>query len=178
MIVSVIGIIVMIIVMVVLEILLSTLYSNKGVIKDNTDKNNYEVSVPKEAALVFKINFWMGVFLFAVFGIFKIFIPESSPIGNFIFCIVYCLISLLIEIYFKNKKLFVIGDKIIIHKFLQKEKEIDIKDIDARVRTKKTRYGTASQIILSSNNKDLIKIDDLFGNYILLEEKLKSLGKI
>lgn len=176
--VRIIVIIVMTITMSILEIILNTLYSNKGKIEENTDKENYEVSIPEGAALIFKIQFWFGIFLFVFFGIIKLLGNESVTLGNFVVCAIVCFFGLWAEISFKNKKLIVKNDTIIIHKFLHKEKIININEIDAKVRTKKTGYGTASQIVLSKNNRVLIRIDDIFLNYTLLEEKLKSIGKI
>ena len=174
---SIIIIIVLLITMLILEILLNTLYSSKGIISDDINKDYYKVSIPNGAILGSKIQFWFGVFLFVLFGISKIDGNESITIGNFIICILICFFGLWAEISLKNKKIIVNNDTIIIHKFLQKEKVLNIKDIEFIIRTKKTRYGTASQIVISNNNKVLIRIDDLFQNYNLLEERIKSMGK-
>ena len=147
------------------------LVSSRG-IPSETNRSQYVVKMPGALKAVYLALFLMGILLFLVFLFFKLKGNPSITNGNFRMALIISGIGLFVMIYASRWKIVVDHGELKFFRMFRKTVEVRIGDLDT------VQIGSKSQLILSKEGKKLAVVDVLCDNSELLEEDLKSNGKL
>ena len=155
----------------VINIYVSSLKNINDVNLTNTS-TEYVLQIPAAFRRVAMLLFGFGIFLFAVFFVFKINGIETVSAGHLYLSLVLATMGLLANIWADQWNVQVNGTDVIIHT-LSKKMKLSINDIaDVKV-------GKKFELVLyDASHKKIITIDGLVDNYDHFVNTLKTYGKL
>lgn len=155
----------------VINIYVSFLKKKNNDVNATSTSTEYVLQIPAAFRRVAMLLFGFGIFLFAVFFLFKISGNETVSVGHLYLALVLATIGLLEIIWSEQWNVQVNGTNIIIHTLFKKMK-LSINDIaDAKI-------GKKYEIVLyDASHKKIITIDRLVDNYDHFVNTLKTYGK-
>lgn len=156
----------------VINIYVSSLKKKNNDVNATSTSTEYVLQIPAAFRRVAMLLFGFGIFLFAVFFLFKISGNETVSAGHLYLALVLATMGLLANIWADKWSIQVNDIDIIIHT-LFKKMNLSINDIaDVKV-------GKKFELVLyDASHKKIITIDGLVDNYDHFVNTLKTYGKL
>ncbi len=156
----------------VFNIYVSSLKKKNNDVNATSTSTEYVLQIPAAFRRVAMLLFGFGIFLFAVFFVFKISGNKTVSVGHLYLALVLATIGLLAIIWADQWNVQVNGTDVIIHT-LSKKMKLSISDIaDVKV-------GKKFELVLyDASHKKIITIDGLVDNYDYFVNTLKTCGKL
>ena len=156
----------------VINIYVSLLKKKSNDVDPTSTSTEYVLQIPAAFRRAAMFLFGFGIFLFAVFFLFKISGNETVSVGHLYLALVLSTIGLLAIIWADQWNVQVNGIDITIHTLFKKMK-LSINDIVA------VKIGKKYEIVLyDASHKKIITIDGLVDNYDNFLNTLKINGKL